>query len=419
MGKLAKILAPLVAVLAIAAAVFSFLIYKDLKPYQARAAKMAKGLSETAKKLDADTNTGKSGKLSYSEPQPGVKESGAFSYVKYKENPGDFEKNVNEVGSIASTVINQRNSLAETLVTVTKTLGIEEGIMLDEDLKASGTYEGKLALATSFTKAVKDREEDMIDGIKQISRRLSVSGADGLVSAITIDTAEDDTKTAKYAGSEGIFDKMGKSIDDIKTARDTYEKWLRGLNGYVKKYNWTAKTANIDVKSARNVLDAAKKDMEGINGKLVELESVKKELSEKLAELRTREDEIAKLKEESEGLSKKLAKANERIRELGGEDSGSRPVLETVDQINPKIVGYVLLDNAEWNYVICDLSNKDIVKGVMVVISDETGKFLASGTVSKAEDKISLIEISRRSGEIPKGAKVFMGANANSESDDD
>ena len=48
MGKLAKILSPLVAVLAIAAAVFSFLIYKDLKPYQARAAKMAKGLSETA-----------------------------------------------------------------------------------------------------------------------------------------------------------------------------------------------------------------------------------------------------------------------------------------------------------------------------------------------------------------------------------
>ena len=79
----------------------------------------------------------------------------------------------------------------------------------------------------------------------------------------------------------------------------------------------------------------------------------------------------------------------------------------------------MLLDNSEWNYVICDLSNKDIVKGVMVVISDETGKFLASGTVSKAEDKISLIEISRRSGDIPKGAKVFMGANASSESTDD
>ncbi len=419
MGKLAKILSPLVAVLAIAAAVFSFLIWKDLKPYQARAAKMAEGLVKTAKTLDADTNTGKSGKLTYTAPAPGVKESGAFSYIKYKENSGDFEKNVNEVGSIASTVIDQRNKMAETILTVSKTLGVEDGTMLDEDLKASGTYEGQLSLATSFSKAVKDRETDMLDGIKQISRRLSVSGVDSLEGAITIETGEDDAKTAKYAGSEGIFDKMGKTIDDIKSARDTYEKWLRGLNSYVKKYDWTAKTANIDVKSARTVLDAAKKDMEGINGKLVELESVKKELSEKLAELRTREEEIAKLKEESEGLTKKLAKANERIRELGGEDSASRPVLETVDQINPKIVGYVLLDNAEWNYVICDLSNKDVVKGVMVVISDETGKFLASGTVSKAEDKISLIEISRRSADIPKGAKVFMGANANSESSDD
>ena len=143
-------------------------------------------------------------------------------------------------------------------------------------------------------------------------------------------------------------------------------------------------------------------------------------MAEKLAELRTSEDEIAKLKEESEGLTKKLAKANERIRELGGEDSASRPVLESIDQINPKIVGYVLLDNSEWNYVICDLSNKDVVKGVTVVISDETGKFLASGNVSKAEDKISLIEISRRSASnIPKGAKVFMGANVSGDSDDD
>ena len=419
MGKLAKILSPLVAVLAIAAAVFSFLIYSGLKPYQARASKMAKGLSETAKKLDMDTNTGKSGKLDYKEPQPGVKESGAFAYVKYKENPSEFEKNVNEVGAIASTVITQRNELAETIVSVSKNLGIEDGTILDEDLKASGTYAGKLSLPVTYSKAVNNREIDMLEGIELISRKLKVGGADSLRSSIGIETGEDDAMTAKYNGSEGLFDKMGKSVDEINSAIDTYEKWLKGLTGYVKNYKWTAKTASINSKSARTVLDTAKKDLEGINGKLVELVRVKSELEEKLEELKVREEEIAKLKEESESLTTKLAKANERIRELGGEDNASRPVLETLDQINPKIVGVVLLDNPEWNYVISDLSNKDIVKGATVVISNESGKFLASGSVSKVEDKISLIEISRRAGSIPQGAKVFMGADVSNDSDDD
>ena len=94
-------------------------------------------------------------------------------------------------------------------------------------------------------------------------------------------------------------------------------------------------------------------------------------------------------------------------------------MLESADQINPRIVGVVLLDNPEWNYVICDLSNKDIVKGVNVVISDAQGTFLASGTVTRAEDKISLIEISRRAGNIPKDSKVYMGADINDASGDD
>ncbi|MBR4674474.1 MAG: hypothetical protein IKP00_08415 [Victivallales bacterium] len=379
---------------------------------------MAKGLSETAKKLDTDTNTGKSGKLDYKEPQPGVKESGAFAYVKYKENPSEFEKNVNEVGAIASTVITQRNELAETIVSLSKNLGIEEGTILDEDLKASGTYAGKLSLPVTYSKAVKDRELDMLDGIKLVSRKLKVGGADSLDSSIGIETGEDDTMTAKYNGSEGLFDKMGKCVDEMNSTIDTYEKWLKGLTGYVKNYKWTAKTASIDSKSARGILDTAKKDMEGINGKLVELVRVKSELEEKLEELKKREDEIAKLKEECENLAKDNEKLKKENRELGG-DRDDRPILESIDQINTKVVGYVLLDNSEWNYVITDLSNKDIVKGVTVVISDETGKFLASGNVSKAEDKISLIEITRRSGSIPQGAKVFMGADVSSGSDDD
>ena len=231
MGKLAKILSPLLAVLAIAAAVFSYLIFSGLKPYQARAAKMAKGLSETAKKLDADTNTGKSGKLDYKEPQPGVKESGAFSFAKYKENAGDFEKNVNEVSAIATTVVTQRNDLAETLATVSKNLGVDESSMPDDEMKASGTYAAKLPLATTYSKAVKDREGDLIDGVKAVSRKLKVGGADALESSITIETAEDDSQTAKYNGTEGIFEKMTKSIDDLITTKDTYEKWLKGLKG--------------------------------------------------------------------------------------------------------------------------------------------------------------------------------------------
>ena len=65
MGSLGKIFGPIVVVLAIAAAVLSFMLSGQRLKFRDRAASLAQGMTETAKKLDEGSNSGKSANITF------------------------------------------------------------------------------------------------------------------------------------------------------------------------------------------------------------------------------------------------------------------------------------------------------------------------------------------------------------------
>ena len=78
MGKLGKILAPVVAVFAIAALVMSFLVAKQGKLFRERAAVLAEGLVSAAQKLDS--GSGDKSKVTFTKAENGNPEDGTLGW---------------------------------------------------------------------------------------------------------------------------------------------------------------------------------------------------------------------------------------------------------------------------------------------------------------------------------------------------
>ena len=107
MGKFGKILAPMVAVFAIAALVLSFLIAKQGKLFRQRAEILAEGLSKTASTLDS--GSGDAQKASFKKSENGAPESGPLGWPEFAKG-SSYEQSVGSVNALAKKVIDQRDA---------------------------------------------------------------------------------------------------------------------------------------------------------------------------------------------------------------------------------------------------------------------------------------------------------------------
>ena len=454
MGKLGKILAPIVAVLAIAAAVLNFLVSDGFKKYQDRASRMAKGLVDTSAKLDSETNTGKGSAVKFTAAAPGVKESGTLSYADFKADSNKFNSTVAAVTEIADKVVAQRNDLTEAVKDISIKLGMKEDDIAADDMKNIGSYQAKIALAKSYVDAYEQRDKEFVTYIKKYAGSLGRSagnidrkpevrtekaaapkkaaaedGEDGDDEAEEAEPAE--TKVAKFESNGSSLEALNRAIVDMKACRDSYETAIRGVKTAISNYGeWKADVSYISERNYQTVLPTLASDLAGINGKLGELNQTKAELAKKNSELAETKDKVEALKKEKADAEKKIEEFRNKVKELssllGGEDAvaevlddDSLPVVKRGD-VKEDTVGKVLIDNSKWNYVITDLGNKKVAVGTAVAISASNGSYLASGKVVKVESNISMIEITRRADKASlTGATVYISkGDADEESED-
>ncbi len=453
MGKLGKILAPIVAVLAIAAAVLNFLVSDGFKKYQERASRMAKGLVETGAKLDAQTNTGKSSAVKFTAAAPGAKESGTLSYADFKADPNKFNNTVEAVTKIADEVVAQRNDLTEAVKDISIKLGMKEDDIAADDMKDVGTYQAKIALAKSYVDAYEQRDKEFISYIKKYASSLGRSAGyidrkpsvktekvappkkEASEDAEEGDEAEEaepvETQVAKFESNSSALEGLNRAIVDMKNCRDSYEKAIRNVKSAISNYgDWKADVSYISERNYQTVLAALAGDLAGINRRLGELNQVKAELNRTKDDLSRSRSEVESLKQKNAEAEKNYETLSKRNKELASLLGGEEAIDEVLDDVNkPEVkpedvredtVGKVLLDNKEWNYVIIDLGNKKVAVGTELVISTDNGTYLASGKVIKAEPLVSLVEITRRAdkGNIQPGAKVMVSSKGVKDSDD-
>ncbi len=448
MGKLGKILAPIVAVLAIAAAVLNFLVNDGFKKYQERASKMAKGLVDTGAKLEAQTNTGKGASIKFTAAAPGVKESGTLSFADFKADPNKFNSTVNAVTEIADKVVAQRNDLTEAIKDISIKLGMKEDDIAADDMKDAGSYQAKLALAKSYVDAYEQRDKEFITYLKMfassvgknagaIERRpviktekvappkkaASEDSEEGEESDESEEAEPVETKVAKFESNSSALDAVNRAIVDMKNCRDSYEKSIRSVKSVISNYGeWKSDVSSISERNYESVLMALAGDLAGINRKLGEINQVKAELARKNDELNRTKGEVENLKKKNEDAAREIEKITARVKELSTLLGGDESIADAMDEDSGPVVtlkdvklntqGKVIIDNKEWNYAITDLGNKKVAEGAKLAFVAPDGSYIGSGVVTKVKEGVSLVEITRRlnKASIPVGATVIVSS---------
>ncbi|MBQ7652390.1 MAG: hypothetical protein IJS15_15630 [Victivallales bacterium] len=456
MGKLGKILAPIVAVLAIAAAVLGFLVNSGFKKYQERASKMAKGLVDTGAKLDAQTNTGKASSVKFTAAAPGVKESGTLSFADFKADPNKFNSTVGAVSDIADKIVAQRNDLTDAVKDISIKLGMKEDFIAADDMKDIGTYQARIALAKSYVDAYEQRDKEFVAYLKKfansVGRNLGAIDRKPVIKtekvappkkAASEDSEEGEesepeeeepveTQVAKFESNSAALDAVNNAIASMKNCRDSYEKSIRSVKAVISNYGeWKADVSGISERNYETVLVALASDLAVINRKLGEVNQVKAELARKNEELNRSKGEIESLKKKNEDAGKEIEKITGRVKELTKLLGGDESIAEVMDDDNGPVVtlkdvklntkGKVIIDNKEWNYVITDLGNRKVAVGAKVAFVSADGSYIGSGAVTKVKDGVSLVEITRRINKsgIPVGSTAVISAVEDADGDDD
>lgn len=424
MAKLGKILAPIIAVLAIASVTLSVFLFKFINLDKERSSKIAKEFAETAKKLDAGTSTGDASKVTFTPSAPGQKETGTLSFHDFKLNKDGFSQVVGAVPALADTVVTQRNDMSDAISEITSSFGLNADYMSVDDLRKKSSYEGKLKLAKSYFEAFKKRDDELAAGLKQCAQ---TAGAISVGSFGNIPTVSDDDgeEQVTFAGNADAIKKLNTFIGELNKRCAKYESTIKNLNNVIRAHKFTAPLGKISKDNYESVLSALVKDAEAINSKLLELDKVKKQLEDAKAEIRRNEEDITNLKEKLKQKQEDLDAKEKIIRDHGIEQVvDNRPDINSIDDVLPDTKGKVIRENKDWNYVIINLGKKEVAIGTEVVISSIKGEYLASGKVTKVEDYISMVEIIRRSRKsdgdvIPKGSTVYMGKNVGASDNSD
>jgi len=147
MAALNRFLIGLIAVLAIAAAVLSYLLFERRTEFRDRAGTLATTVVDMTRALDAEsgTNVAKKVRFSAADKAAGVPESGELSWAEYhQDKPSgyqNFARNLKLTTDLAKSINEQRNFLAESIAQ----LGFDLEMPVDElnadDLKRADAPE--------------------------------------------------------------------------------------------------------------------------------------------------------------------------------------------------------------------------------------------------------------------------------------
>jgi len=403
MGKLSRILIILAVLLTLAALVLSFLLFQRRNEFRNRAGDLATEISYTAKKLDQDSQTDVSKKVSFipAEPITGAKESGTLSWKAYHDAKGEdgqytaFRDTLKAAKLQVDAIWDQRNFLADTMAEDAGVLGLTEKDFAPAELKNLQTpekYKQAAALVTSLAKATKTRDEDMI---KKLLTAGSVIGHPLEESALrdwqkTVDEAGLITKSE--FDSKKALDDFSTNITNLNTRAQDYAKTLTDAIEMVNKHQWqTNKALLSDEKEYAGAVTNMRNDFDDINKKLAELDETKVLLAEKTKALNETSDELfktrAELEKKKQEIAEKLVEIEKWKKLAPGENTPG-----VTRKLPPNLKGTVVQVNRDWNFVILDLGADKINEKTIMLVS-RGDKYVARVQVSKVFPHFSIAEV--------------------------
>ncbi len=420
MAKLTRYLLIGIFVLALAAAAFSFLLFQRRAEFRKRADELASTVAKMVKALDNESQTNVAGSVNFKPEDPETKtpESGTLSMKSFHESPDNFKSALSKAESLASEIADQKNFFAERLAEVGVALGAPPEAASPDSLKSAADKDqySKLAkLIAGWAQATAKRDKLMQQAVVKIARDIQQPIDPQVLARRTQKTDQDGNKVYGDFPCAEPLAMVEKAVTDLNTRCRDYGDTLAKAIKEIPKYDWTATPQQIlDKNNYSEGLTRMMNDFQGVNEKLVLLETTQKELNDTKIQLQAKTDQINDLQKERDNLRDSLAKANvtiQRLKEIIGiTDKGG---INGVSEVNPNVEGKVLEYNKDWNYVIINLGRNKIRENLPMVIA-RGNHFIAKIRISKVLGKISVGEIlpdPRMTRPVKKNDRVILSAD--------
>ena len=420
MGKFGKILAPMVAVFAIAALVLSFLIAKQGKLFRQRAEILAEGLSKTASTLDS--GSGDAQKASFKKSDNGAPESGPLGWPEFAKGSSSYEQSVGSVNALAKKVIDQRDAIIEKLVEIGDKLKVEGKTAPDaESLQGLATYEegleGAGALADDWvswnanvTAKVNDLASKFSLGNNAFQGKIMAGGSlsGGDVQAFTAMGARTTALQLNYRTYRDSVKEMVRLLTAIQLHRDA--AWKTNPNDAIFSNDGMG---DASAREITRMMTNFRTDFNTLKSELAMIDELQAQLADLQQQLEEKEAERAKLEAKF--------KADEEVIEnyyrqgLGmNSASRNREQKNTFTEVEKDLSGNVLQVDVKYGYIIVNLTNCDVYPGLNLSVHRRSnGDFLGMITVLSAGEFNSIATIVVGDiGGISAGDKVVIGSSA-------
>lgn len=421
-----RILSVLIVILAITAAVFSFLLFQRRQEFRDRADKLAQTLSQTMQQIDQESQTDYANDLTF---QPATEErpsSGTLSWQQYHDDkdlevkaPDDpyaaFDQRIDAAVEAAGELNTQRNLLAEKFAETGIALGMDEADAQAADLKNMDRpelYESTSEDIVGQAEAIIDRDTRMIQTLTEIGSTIG-HPVDRSPFEKREKSIADEQEGTLQVGPYNVgpqLTALEENVSSLETRCNEYADTLTTtLFNRVDLYAWEAsKEAIQDETRYTGGLRALVEDFGGINQKLRELEVTKQALKETKADLAETEQELTQTREELLEQETKVATLEAHVKRLEKKLGYGQGDVEIVE-VEKTLRGEVLEVNREWGFIVTDLGRGEINSGMELLVA-QSDDFVARVMITRVLQDVSVAEIRPevQSGVIAVGDRLIL-----------
>ncbi|NMA42691.1 MAG: hypothetical protein GX946_04845 [Oligosphaeraceae bacterium] len=402
MGSLGKILGPVVVVLAITAAVLSFILSNQRTHFRDRAAILAGGLANTAQNLDTGSASGVAGQISFTpSSKSSPKEGGSLGWEAYKSSEknqsGAYKKSVDSIVGLADQIVKQRNQLSANMLETASILGYPAELLpSNNDLQNLAKYNDTATTLLAHANSVAERDLAILKNVNEIAALMQSSVPESVLRRPVKTDADGNSQAADYEVT-AAFDPFKTAAQDFKERNDLMVKGIAGAVQTVNKHTWKVRPANLARNNTKLMLEEMGRlatDLKTLNEELIRKEALEAEYSKQKEAIAALEDSNRNLEEAKAQLSAKLDNMERQLSSFigiaGDEEEGE--AISSMDEVATEKNGSILLVNREYDFAVIDLTERDVMPGV-ILAAMRKGEYLATLKVIKATPYQAIVDI--------------------------
>jgi len=417
-----KILNIIILIIAIAAVLFSFLLFRTRTAFREYGDKYAEQTAKIVKILETDSGDKYSRNLHVEDFETDDGKSHRLGtlgwpnyWIDYKPGLGSekFDKSMREYEELSKKLHGQRNDLAAAIDGYIHELekGIDLGQASDikeESFQLFDDYKDSIGVVQEWMGEVQTRDNDLMVLIYGNANKIGHPLEDGILKDL-----------------ENYEDALRHHKDNIFLVNQRMRLFVNGLAqaiNTIDKHTFEADRAKLeDETDYMTEMNKIENDFSAINEKLKDLEKTKIELVDVEHQLKNVRGDLAsagdqnsRLQEQAANLKRDKRVLEDKLAKVLGESDPKRRDPESFDFNVPiNLLAKVVTVDYDWNYIIINRGAEDKLRKDMVLLVRREQEFICKVRLTTVEGRFSVADIMPefQQGIVLKGDSVIPAEN--------